>query len=106
MNQDVKRDDGKPKIHLVPMQIVRDIAEVRDYGVSVKYKDKPVDSWKEVEFLRLVDAMLRHTLAFAEDMFGCDAESGIPHYKHAECNWAFISEMMKDMEAHNEQAPV
>lgn len=38
--------------------------------------------------------MLRHTLAFVDDPHGVDPESGIPHYKHAECNWAFISEML------------
>jgi hypothetical protein len=25
-----------------------------------------------------------------------DEESGIPHYKHMECNLAFISELMRD----------
>lgn len=92
-NQEAKADDGKLKIHLVPMQIVRDICEVREYG-NRKYGDP--DNWKQVELMRYVDALLRHTLCFANDIHSVDEESGIAHYKHMECNLAFISEMLKD----------
>jgi hypothetical protein len=95
-NQEAKADAGKLQIHMVPMQIVRDIAEVRMYGTNKYGGDE--HNWRKVELMRYVDAMLRHTLAFVEDMFGVDEESGIPHYKHAECNWSFISDMMKDLE--------
>ena len=37
-SQEAKRDEGKLQISLVPMQIVRDIAEVRMYG-NRKYGD-------------------------------------------------------------------
>ena len=87
-----KADSGKLEIDLVPMQIVRDIAEVRMYGTK-KYKDP--DNWKRVELRRYVNALLRHTLAFANDINSVDEESGIPHYKHMACNMAFISEMME-----------
>lgn len=90
--QQAKADAGKLQLHLVPMQIVRDICEVREYG-NRKYGDP--DNWKQVELMRYVDALLRHTLAFAEDIHSVDEESGIPHYKHMECNLAFISEMMR-----------
>ena len=96
MNQEAKADAGKLQIHMVPMQIVRDIAEVRMYGTNKYGGDE--NNWKRVELMRYVDAMLRHTMDFVDDMFGVDKESGIPHYKHAECNWAFISDMMKDLE--------
>lgn len=92
MDQSCKRDDGKLKISLVPMQIVRDIAEVRMYGTE-KYGDP--DNWRKVELLRYIDALLRHIIAFVEDPNGVDEESGIKHYKHAACNMAFISEMMR-----------
>lgn len=94
-DQTAKADAGKLQISMVPPQIVRDIAEVRMYG-NKKYGDP--NNWKSVELQRYVDAMLRHTLAFWEDPNSVDEESGIPHYKHAECNWAFISEMMKGKE--------
>lgn len=90
--QEAKADAGKLEISLTPVQIVRDITEVRMYGTK-KYGDP--DNWKRVELQRYINAMLRHTLAFWEDPYSVDEESGIPHYKHAECNWAFISEMMK-----------
>lgn len=91
MNQEAKADAGKLQLRLVPTQIIRDIAQVRMYGIT-KYKDP--ENWKRVELERYIDAMLRHTLAFWDDPFGVDEESGIPHYKHAECNWAFISEIL------------
>ena len=91
MNQEAKADAGKLQLRLVPTQIIRDIAQVREFGVN-KYKDP--DNWKRVELERYIDAMLRHTLAFLDDPNGVDEESGIPHYKHAECNWAFISEIL------------
>lgn len=91
-DQQAKSDAGKLELDLVPTQIIRDIAEVRMYG-DQKYGDP--ENWKTVELRRYINAMLRHTLAFIDDPTGVDAESGIPHYKHAECNWAFISEMMK-----------
>ena len=92
MNHEAKADAGKLELDLVPMQIVRDICEVRMYGTE-KYGDP--ENWKRVELRRYVNALLRHTLAFAEDIHSVDEESGIPHYKHMECNLAFISELMK-----------
>lgn len=88
-----KADAGKLQIHMVPMQIVRDCAEVRMYGTK-KYGDE--NNWKKVELIRYIDAMLRHTLAFVEDIHSVDEESGIPHYKHAECNWSFISQLISE----------
>ena len=86
-NYDAKHDEGKLQIHLVPPQIIRDIAEVRMYG-NDKYGDP--DNWKTVEKWRYVDALLRHLLLYLEDPDGVDEESGIKHYKHAACNMAFI----------------
>ena len=91
-NQQAKADSGKLELDLVPMQIVKDIAQVRMYG-NAKYGDP--DNWKTVEMRRYVNAMLRHLLAFLADHNSVDEESGIPHYKHMACNLAFISEMME-----------
>lgn len=93
--QTAKDDGGKSEIDLVPMQIVRDIAQVRMYG-NQKYGDP--ENWKSVEMRRYVNALLRHTLAFSENVNAVDGESGIPHYKHMACNLAFICEMMKKEE--------
>lgn len=90
-NQEAKSDAGKPRLSLVPMQIVWDIAEIREYGIK-KYKDP--DNWKRVELDRYVDALLRHTLAFMDIYDSVDKESGLAHYKHMACNMAFICAMM------------
>lgn len=90
-SQEAKRDGGKLQLSLVPMQIIKDVAEVRMFG-NRKYGDP--DNWKSVEIRRYVDALLRHTLEFVRDIDSVDAESGIAHYKHMACNMAFICEMM------------
>lgn len=91
-DQDIKADAGKPKLRFVPWEIVNDIAYVREYGVK-KYHS--VDSWTDVEPERYVDALLRHTLAFAQDPAGDDEESGMPHLWHVACNVAFLCEYLK-----------
>lgn len=91
-SQEAKADAGKPRVSFVPMQIVYDIAVIREYGVN---KYKTVDNWKNVEVERYVDALGRHTLAFLNNPLGIDEESGYPHLWHIECNAAFLSELMK-----------
>lgn len=89
-NQEIKADAGKPKLSLVPSQIIRDIAQVREYG-NQKYHDS--NSWKQVEIERYRDALYRHLLAYIDDPAGVDEESGIEHYKHMACNMAFLCEL-------------
>ena len=91
-SQEAKADAGKVELDLVPVQILRDIAQVRMYG-NAKYGDP--DNWKTVELRRYINALLRHLLAFLEDHYSKDEESGIEHYKHMACNMAFICDMMK-----------
>lgn len=91
--QEAKLDDGKMRISIVPLQIVSDIAEVREYGIK-KYSDP--DNWKRVEIERYANALFRHFQAFLRDPASVDDESGIEHYKHMACNMAFICELMKE----------
>jgi hypothetical protein len=91
-----KHDQGKPRISLVPTQIIRDIAAVREYGTN-KYGDP--NNWKNVEEQRYIDALLRHTLAYMDDPHGVDAESGLPHLSHIACNVAFLCEMRRNRHA-------
>lgn len=88
--QKAKADKGKIKPALVPPQIIRDIAVVREYGCE-KYHSP--DNWKKVEKERYENALLRHTLAWMDDKQSKDKESGIEHYKHMACNMAFLCEM-------------
>lgn len=89
---------GKPKLSLVPPQIIFDIAEVREYG-NKKYPSGGKDNWKNVDIDDYKDALLRHTLKYIQNPKSKDEESGIEHYKHMACNIAFICEM----EAGNER---
>lgn len=91
-DQTAKADAGKLKLSLVPTQIIRDIAEVREFG-NDKYGDP--DNWKTVSKDRFVDALFRHFLAYLEDPKSVDEESGLPHLSHLCCNAAFLCEMEK-----------
>ena len=90
--QEAKADAGKERLTLVPMQIVFDIAKVREFGTA-KYKDP--DNWKRVEPERYREAAFRHFLRYIDDPLGVDEESGLPHRFHLECNLAFLAEMKK-----------
>lgn len=92
VTQFAKSDNGKLRISLVPTQIVRDCAEVRMYG-DQKYHTP--NNWVLVDKERYKDALMRHLLAFLDDEDSVDSESGIPHYKHAACNLAFLCEMKR-----------
>lgn len=96
-NQEAKSDAGKPRLTLVPTQILIDVARVREYG-NLKYGDP--ENWKTVELERYRDAFFRHWLAYLNDPNGLDEESGLPHLWHAECNLAFISEL--EAKSHDE----
>ena len=90
-----KDTDGKPKLSLVPPQIMFDVAEVREYGNN-KYSSGGKDNWKNVDIDDYKDALLRHTMKYMQDPKGKDEETGIEHYKHMACNIAFICEMEKE----------
>lgn len=90
--QKAKADVGKPQLTLVPRQIIKDIAEVREYG-NKKYPDGGPDNWKQVSAQRYRDAMFRHLIAYLDDPDGVDSESGIKHLKHLACNIAFLCEL-------------
>lgn len=91
-NQNAKADAGKPRLTLVPRQIIWDIAEIREYG-NRKYHDP--DNWKQVEIERYRDAAYRHFMAYLDDPKGVDSESGLPHLAHLACNIAFLCELEK-----------
>lgn len=98
MMSKAKDDEGKIKPSLVPTEIIRDIAVVREYGIK-KYHDP--DNWKKVELQRYIDAFYRHWLEFIDKPNSIDPESGIPHYKHCACNMAFICALMKEGQNEN-----
>lgn len=84
-----KSDKGKLQLSVVPPQIIREIAKVREYG-NQKYSDP--ENWKRVDMEKFHDALLRHILAAWNDPGAVDPESGLLHLSHAACNLAFILE--------------
>ena len=98
-NQSAKADNGKPKLSLVPTEIINCIAKVRDFGCE-KYHD--TDNWKDVEKERYIDAAYRHWIKYVEDNNSIDEESGLPHLWHCACNLAFLCEFDK-IERETEQ---
>ena len=91
-NQSIKADAGKPRLTLVPRQIIFEIARIREYG-NAKYPEGGPDNWKHVEPERYRDAAFRHFMAYLDDPHGVDPESGLPHLSHLACNIAFLCEM-------------
>lgn len=88
--EEAKADSGKPKLSLVPRQIFFDIAKVREFGTK-KYGDS--ENWRHVEVQRYRDAAFRHFMAYLDDPYGVDGESGLSHLSHLACNIAFLCEM-------------
>lgn len=95
MNQIAKADEGKLKLTLVPTEIIRDIAIIREYGNN-KYPDGGKDNWKSVEPERYRDAAYRHMLAYVDNPAGTDDESGYPHLWHLACNISFLCDLEKE----------
>ena len=95
LDQTIKADNNKPKLSLVPPEIIRDIARVREYGNN-KYPEGGKDNWKNVEPERYRDALFRHLLAYLENPKGVDEESNLPHLWHLACNVAFLCELEKE----------
>lgn len=95
IEQKAKSDKGKLKLCLVPSEIIRCIAKVREYGTE-KYKDP--ENWKKVSSERYRNALYRHFLSYIDNPNGVDEESGLPHLYHVACNVAFLCELDKDKE--------
>jgi len=93
-DQSAKADAGKPRLSLVPSEIIRNIAVIREYGV-LKYGDS--GNWRKVEPERYRDAAYRHLLAYIDDPASRDEESGLPHLWHLACNVAFLCELEKEL---------
>lgn len=86
----VKDTKGKAKLHLVPQQILYDIAEVREYG-NKKYPTGGEDNWKLGDPKDYLDAAYRHLTKMVRDGIDSkDEESGIEHYKYLATNVSFI----------------
>lgn len=89
----VKRDAGKPRLDLVPLECLEPIARVREFALS-KYGADGVEAWREISDDRLFAALLRHCVSYQNKER--DLESGLPAIYHVLCNAAFLA--VKEME--------
>ena len=99
-NQAVKKDNGKPMLNLVPLEILEPLARVREFAVK-KYGIDGIEAWREISDDRLLAAMLRHTVAFQKDHDAIDEESRLPAIYHVAINAAFLA--IKTMERLSNQ---
>ena len=93
MSDNLKFDDNKPRLDLVPPELIEAVGIVRTYGVS-KYGDS--ESWKQVEPHRYRAALMRHMCLYIKEPDGVDKESGLPHLWHIACNVAFLIALNAD----------
>lgn len=86
-----KHDAGKAPIGLIPYESLIGTAEVLAFGAK-KYA---AHNWRGgFEWQRLIDAALRHLLAFNAGQ-DTDPESGLSHADHAACCIAFLQAHIK-----------
>ncbi len=86
-----KADNGKPKISLIPSVAIKETAKAFTFGAD-KYGQH--NYRKGIAYTRLIDAAMRHILAFA-DGENNDPESGNSHLGHASANLAMLMDMFE-----------
>ncbi len=74
----VKYDQGKPPVSMVPKELIYGAARAFEYGAR-KYQKSNFK--KGMDWSRVTDALMRHTLEFS-DKKDNDDESGLPHLYH------------------------
>lgn len=90
-NEGKKFDTGKPPIGLIARSALEQEALVMAFGAT-KYERH---NWRGgIHWSRLIDATLRHVLAFNEGE-DIDPETGLSHLAHARCCLAFLIEYQK-----------
>lgn len=89
MEQGKKFDQGKPPISLIPRQAIEGCAQAFAYGAK-KYGTH--NYRKGISYSRLLDACMRHVVAFA-DGEDKDPESDLSHIYHALACLSMLSYM-------------
>lgn len=93
INEFLKFDDSKPRYDLIPVEVLRGLADVLTYGA---HKYKP-NNWKECKDTdRYIAALMRHIEAYRGGE-KIDKESGLHHLAHAATNIAFLLHLDEDI---------
>lgn len=85
----IKRDEGKPRLDLVPMEIVKAIGIV----LTKALEDHTEGSWRSVEIFRFRAAMMRHLVEYMIDPKSVASDSKLPHLWHLAANVSFLIEL-------------
>ena len=100
-SQDLKKDSGKPKFHLLPLEDLDDLVRVYEFGCE-KYEE---ESWRQFaptkeNYNRIYSALMRHLAqwhkAHVEGEFSNDEESGLPTIAHVLWNAVMLTHMEKE----------
>lgn len=83
----VKRDDGKPRFSLLPLDALNSVIAVLEFGAR-KYAP---GNWEHVDNAddRYFDAAMRHLLAWRSGEW-LDSETGEPHLASVVCCVLFV----------------
>ena len=81
-----KQDQGKPRLDLVPLEIVEAIGIVMTKALETYTEG----SWRRVEKLRFKAAMMRHLLRYMANSKSVAKDSKLPHLWHLATNVAFL----------------
>ena len=87
MSNGQKFDDDKPRMDLLPPQVLQDVAQIFTFGAE-KYGDH---NWRDgINYSRIYAACMRHLTAFWDgETF--DPESDMHHLDHAIANLMMLS---------------
>lgn len=87
MDQGIKKDAGKNRLDLIPVECIDAIGKVLTFGAA-KYHD---NSWRQgIDYSRVYSAVQRHLQAFWGEAPDIDEESKLSHLSHAFCGLAFL----------------
>lgn len=82
MSRAQRFNKGKPKIHLVPTEVLFMLARVYEAGIAKGYGEN--DWRKGMPWSEVYDSQQRHSMKFWSHKFSdLDEESGLPHTWHA-----------------------
>jgi len=99
LDQQWKRDEGKPRLDLLPTPALAKTADVFEYGT---HKYEPW-SWRKhpAEPNRWYASTMRHLFAWVEGE-ETDPESGLPHLAHATADLLIMLQIKEDRDYREE----
>jgi hypothetical protein len=89
MSGGIKHDNGKPRISLIPREALEGAAKALTFGAN-KYNAHNFK--KGIEYSRLVDAVMRHLIAWVDGEDN-DLESGLSHLDRALASLSMLKYM-------------